>query len=350
MRVSLSLAVAALFTAIGPVRLAAQQPAAQLETVAYDVRDLLQKPQVFELGAAPGDLGLTGLPAPSNPFSECERRRLDDAQRATRLVQAVVRFVELRPTPASEQSITMVNGSRLVVRTTAAKHAEVKSLLDSFRRLIGVWVIARADLYEVDDTFHGKLKSVKHAGREEFEEQEKKLLGGGSLPSNPLFDALSKQKPVLAGDEVKIEVGVPALLLARQQTITCLPSPAQILRGDKSAQAVLTGVSFHGGTYVSSDRRFVRMRITEQATEVARIQRLKQVVDNAGGEAEYDVPLLTTTTHAQEFELPDGGTILLPVAHRSKELREKGRWWVLKLTPRIYIEEEEKLFRAQQMK
>jgi hypothetical protein len=337
MRVYRYVAGAALVVwAVAQAPLAAQQAAAPLETIAYEVRDLLQQAQVFDLGAPTASL-----------LSENERRHFDDAERATRLVQAVVKFVDLRPTASSEEAISVVNGSRLVVRTTALKHAEVKSLLNAYRQLIGVWVIARADLYEVDEAFHGKLKSAKHAGREELEEQEKNFLDGVPLPSDPLFASLSKQKPVLAGDEVKIDSGAQVLLLAQQRTITCLPGRAQILRGDKSAQAVLTGVSFHGGAHVSADRRFARMRITEKVTEVARIQRMKQVVDNAGGEAEYDVPLLTTATHTQEFEMPDGGSTLLPVAHRSKELREKGRWWVLKLTPRIYIEEEERVIREQ---
>jgi len=340
-RTLLFLAVLASFAgAVNQAPLLAQEKPAQLETVAYDVRDLLHKPELFELGGSPW-----------NAFEENLRRRRDDpATNAGRLVQAIVRYVEVRPTASSDEAITIVNGSRLMVRTTRAKHAEVKSLLDAFRRLGDLWVVAKAELYEVDDAFYGKLKAAKRLSRQDLEESETKFLAGVPQPRDPLFETLTKQKPVLAGDEIKVDSGFEATLLSRHQAITCLPNRAQIYKGDKSPQAVLTGVSFLGGMHISSDRRYVRIRLTEKAVDLQQIDRMKVTEDKAGNDVNVETPLLKETTHTQVLNIPDGGTILVAVHERPPALLDKSRWWVLSITPRIYIEEEEKLLREQQMK
>jgi hypothetical protein len=49
--------------------------------------------------------------------------------------------------------------------------------------------------------------------------------------------------------------------------------------------------------------------------------------------------------HAQDLEISDGGAVLAPVHYRPKSLQEKNRHWVLSITPRIVIEEEEQFLR-----
>ena len=54
---------------------------------------------------------------------------------------------------------------------------------------------------------------------------------------------------------------------------------------------------------------------------------------------------MTEATHAQERDLPDGGAILIPVIYRPRSTRAKDRWWVLRITARITMEEEEEQIR-----
>jgi hypothetical protein len=58
-----------------------------------------------------------------------------------------------------------------------------------------------------------------------------------------------------------------------------------------------------------------------------------------------EVAFVKESTYARVLEIPDGGTILVPVHYRSASAVANERWWVLSITPRIYIEEEEQAIR-----
>ena len=104
------------------------------------------------------------------------------------------------------------------------------------------------------------------------------------------------------------------------------------------------------GIQVSPDRRAVQVKLTEKATQLQEIQKVKVWVPNGhlqGGPKTFDaaVPLLLETTQSQVLNIPDGGTILVAVQYRPRSAQEKERWWVLTITPRIIIEEEERQIR-----
>lgn len=155
---------------------------------------------------------------------------------------------------------------------------------------------------------------------------------------------LDKQKLILAGEEVKAANGEEVAVLSRHQVVRCLASPDQTLRGDKSRQTVLEGVSFLAGIQVSADRRYVRVKLTEKAVAVEAIDKVKGW-DGRDRKMEAETPVLKESTQSQVRWIPDFDSMLVPVQYRPRAVQAKERWWVLSITPRIYILEEEQEYK-----
>jgi hypothetical protein len=236
-------------------------------------------------------------------------------------------------------TIQVLNEKRLMIRANEKMHNYANYLVDTFRSLDDMQVIVTARLYEADDAFYQKLKNMKPIS---LEEEEKLLLAGKPSPWDPLLKLLPKQKQVLRGDEIKVGDGEKAVLLSRHKVMTCLRSPEQFRKGEDGRQRVLLGFSFIGKFQISADRRFLRVKLKEEVTE---LQELKKVMASLPGVSEQklvaEIPFLSVTTHTRVLEIADGGTILVPVQVRTPDLG-KDRFWVLAITPRIWIGEEER--------
>lgn len=304
-----------------------------LYVAGYDIRPILEKPEAMQFYAK------------WNAFRDNERRRQGDSvQKTGDLVRAIVAMIDVdhdKNLPPNRVPIEILNGNRLVVRANAAKHAEVESLLNAFRRLGDLWVIANARLYEVDDAFYTKVKNAKRLSRQDLDEEETRLANGLPSKHEVLFKFLANHKIVLAGADVKVDSGFEATFLSKHRALSFRPSREQIRKGNKDRQAVLEGIAIVGGIHVSPDRRYVRIKLTEKAAEFDAIEKEKLLVDNEGKEEIAETPLLKEIVHTQTRDIPDGGSILLPVHYRPRELRDKNRWWVVVITPRIFIPEEE---------
>src|SRR5262249_11293802 len=98
---------------------------------------------------------------------------------------------------------------------------------------------------------------------------------------------------------------------------------------------------FQGKIHVSPDRRSVQVNLTEKATELQEIKQTKMPVLAGAPRVIGETPFLNVTTRAQVLEIPDGGTILVPIQVRTLDL-PKDRFWALAISPRIRIEEEER--------
>ena len=294
-----------------------------LYTAVHDIHDLVAKQE-------------TWIPVGNNNILTS-----GTAINADRIVRDIVSSIDPESwnhAIAGHGSIDMVNGTRLVIRATANRQAAIKELLWSLRRLGDIAVRLQARLYEVDDAFYAKLKNAKRIDREELEKQ----FLTGTLPKDELFELLPKQKMVLAGDDITIDSGKEIGFLSHHQIVACLVSPEQYRRGKTNLQTIPEGVSFLASVKVSSDRRYVWIQFSEKATQLEQILQEKMLADNEGTTALAEIPLVKKATHLRLLEIPDGGTILVPVNHRSKSLQEKNRWWVLSITPRIIIAEEER--------
>jgi hypothetical protein len=310
----------------GGLRLIAQEPAEKDNKPkapymhVYDIRDLVAKPSA---------VGLSG-PA---------FRKAEPAARAARIVQALSSELDRGKSNAVvRESVKIVNGTQLVVHAAAKRHAEIAELLAAFRRLADLAVSVRTQLYEVDGAFYTKLKNAKPA---DWEEEERLFLAGTPPKGDDLFKLLKNQKKIQAGEHVKVNSGEDAALLSWHQAGSCLPGPEQVRKRDRVRQTFLEGVSFFAEIVVSWDRRFVRLQFTEKAAELQQIKKVRRITFD-GTEAEAEVPFLTQGTHERVLEVPDGGSILVPVHYRPASAKEKDRWWVLGISPRIIIEAEER--------
>jgi hypothetical protein len=116
----------------------------------------------------------------------------------------------------------------------------------------------------------------------------------------------------------------------------------------------MEGVSFDGVIHVSPDRRYVRMDLAEQYTQLGEIQKVKgwwvpPAADERAGareqEMDAEIPLVSKVAHTKRIEIPDGGSILVPVHYRPASAQADKQRWVVMITPRIYIEAEERAIR-----
>jgi hypothetical protein len=297
-----------------------------LRTLSYDVRDLIVSPATWNAG---------------------QDGRRDPAQTAALLVQALVAALE----PDSRKlglgapdAIQVVNGTRLVVRATAAEHARLAELLQSMRRIADVAVIVQAQLYEVDDAFHTRLKKVK---RISLEEAERRFLHGPPQKDagDSLFKLLEKAPVVVRGEPVKADNGQEIALLSRQRAVICLPTPDAVRLAVMAApQTILEGLALRAAVTVSSDRRSVRVKLVEKSAAIQDILKVK-TQDLADNPVDAEVAFVLETTQSQVVEIPDSGSMLVAVHYRPASLRDKDRWWVLSIACRIWIDEEEREIR-----
>jgi hypothetical protein len=287
------------------------------------------------------------ISGPWNAFQQRFHRRAQQTpETASLIVQAIAANINLpgdRPAGFEQANIQILNAHQLRIRANAEMHAEIARLLAAFRRFNEITVSVISKLYEVDDPFYAKLKNAKPV---DWEEEERRIIEGKPPTGESLFKLLEKQKIILAGDEVKVDDGLVATLLSRHHVVSLLPSPEQFINREKERKAILEGVAFLAGMRVSPDRRCVRVQLTEKSTELRQVKKVKVVTDNKGTETDAEIPFLKESTHQQEFEIPDGGSHLVPVHYRPRSVQEKNRWWVLSITPRIIIEEEEQQIRA----
>jgi hypothetical protein len=292
-----------------------------LYTAVYDMENLLAKPKVLS----------AHFPA---------FRSAKPSQRGAAMVQAIYALLE-DVGVTSTATIEVRNGTRLVVHSNGAEHAMIAQLFQSFRTLGDLSVIVEAKLHEVDDAFYTKLKNAK---RIPIKESERQFLEGAAPKGESLFKMLEKQKLVLAREKFKVDDGVKVLLLSQHTAVRCLPSPEQVRRQETRRQTIVEGVAFQAGIRVSPDRRFIRVKLTERATELREIQKVK-VLTAAEKNADAEVPIVMEATHTQDLDLPDGGSMLIPVHYRPQSIRAKNRWWVLSISPRIIMEAEEREIR-----
>ena len=312
-----------------------QKAAAPAETtVEYDIRDLVE------------NLDLVFLPRTAwNTFGEDARRRnLEPAQRAALVVRMI--YESLGKFSPKEKpgtyDVQVVNATRLLIRATPAAHRDIKHLLSFTQGSGDIAVTVKTHLYEVDEAFYTRIKNA-NAKPSDWEELERK-----PVESNPMFEALDKLKPVVS-NEVKSNTSALASLLSRHQVKTFLPSGEQVRRHE-TQQVVLEGVAFLASMRVSPDRRCVRLQFAEKSTEVLQVKRGKVVTDNEGTVVSTEVPFLNEESHGREFEIADGGSILIAVHYRPAELQKQNRWCVLRINPRIDIRAEEQERRTLDLK
>lgn len=243
------------------------------------------------------------------------------------------------------EAVQLLNGTRVVVRTNARRHDAIASVLAAFSRMDDLAVIVQARLYEVDAGYYQKVKSLKRVAPEDL---EKDFLKGIPSEADAVYKLIGKQKKIHTGDEQKIPDGGHLTLISRHIAIGCLPNPDQIHRGLSRPQTILEGYGFVANVRVTPDRRFVRLMFVENATAVEEIRKTKAwpPFGPPFKESDAEIAFVKESSHSQTLELADGGSILVPLQYRPESARTGDRWWVLAITTRIIIDEEERQIRA----
>jgi hypothetical protein len=210
-------------------------------------------------------------------------------------------------------------------------------------------VILTARLFEVDKALYSKVAEQKWLSLDGWAKLEQISLDGPEKPKaeESLFERVTKEKPLRPAKEINIDDGKEATLLSLTDEVHCLPSPMQRRTGQNQPQKVNVGLVLDVQVQVTSDCRFVRLKLTEKSREVEGIDRVTVVLDPSGKEGPAEIVCVKEATVSIPRTIPDGGTLLLPVQHRPEATRKKNRWLVLELVPRIYIlEEEERAIRG----
>jgi hypothetical protein len=206
-------------------------------------------------------------------------------------------------------------------------------------------VIMTAQLYEVDEAFYKQLAGAKWRSLAELEEMERIFLQPRDKeePGPSLQELLDKQKILLGAREIKLDVNKEETLLSLTKEITCLPSPAQLRKGLNGPQKIDEGWMLRAQAQASSDRRYVRVTFIEKDTKLEGIDKVRLDFDPKAPIAE--IACVKESTLSRQRTIPDGATYFLPMQYRPADTEAKDRWLVAVITPRIYIEAEERLTR-----
>lgn len=289
--------------AVGPGR-AAPVPApaaAKLPSVTYDVADLLYRPG-----------GKSGYDS------------IDD------IIKAIVTTVDPEAWgPRSDESIEDVDGTRLEVRTTAARHTEIKTLLAALRRNLDVNVVLSAELWEIDRASLAK----------EIAPYDKRI----AIPVDDKMVAKLRKAASRATSRVSIlGNGRKGLVFARRRPFTYVADRVGGAKGKAVHGTGFQGLTLHTSVQVSPDRRFVRLRIVRRRTELAQLDRGIKVDRDTGDPYPVEVPDLVETSTTAKLTVGDSVALVLPLPPLPGPALAKGKTRVLLVRPVIRIEEEER--------
>ena len=213
-------------------------------------------------------------------------------------------------------------------------------------------VILTAQLYEVDWAFYEGIAKDKWRSQAELEELERIFLNPpqkvekGEIHVHFLLD---DQKLLLTGKEIKIELDKEGVLLSLTKEITCLPSPAQVRKGQSAPQKIDEGMVLRARVQVVPDRRVVRVTFLERISQLEGIERVPvidamgmAVRDAKGVDAVAEMAFVKEAIFSTPRNIPDGANLLLPLQYRPADAKERGRWLVARIAVRVYLEAEER--------
>jgi hypothetical protein len=279
---------------------------AKLETAVYDVSDLIYRPG-----------GKTGYDS------------IDD------VIKVVLTSVNPGGWSALDEdgdTLHELNGTKLEVRTNAARHAEIKQLLDALRGRMDVAVQVNVKLYEVERTF--------------YEKEIKPHLGAGKRLASPvpedLTERLAKRGTPLRSNQTRVANNRAAVLFSLRKAFLYAAKPADDSDPASGFATALYGVTLRTAVAVTPDRRSVCLKLTREVTDLAGIKKRTVTDPRSGEEVAVDVPELVKETTAATVQIDDGALLLMPVPSLPRASKAKDRVLLMVIEPRIYIEEEEK--------
>jgi hypothetical protein len=302
-----------------PDHIAITTPQRAAYPAVYDIRDVLQQTELL-------------LPQMQKMQdyvdAPCDLKDLQVSDNPLWLIRLIHRDAALR----NWETIKVLNGSKLAVYATPSNHERINDLLTALRRLADLAVVMHATVYEVDCDYYAKYL----APLLEQKPGKQTELPIALVPR--LAESLRQQTAVLESDELKIRPGQPTVFLSLEDTFRYRVHPGNTKdQPDPLYKEGLAGFRFGVQAEVSPDRRFLRLRISRQVTQLLHITKI--TIPDAGTGLDVEAPNLRESSAAATMQLGDGQAILMPVAYRPPGLPED-RVWVLLAQPEIFIQEE----------
>jgi hypothetical protein len=270
------------------------------KTVVYDVNDLLYKKGV------------------QNGYD-----KIDD------IVKLLLTTVEPKSWKQSGDGNRLVVLGETKLEVTASKdvHQQIEDVLTTARRQMDVVVDVRGELFEVERAYFEK--EIKPELAKQPEVKRGRLPVGEELLAELREKALDSKT-----NTTRLAPGRDGVVLSRRAAFTYRPT-------EKTVAVGYHGVVLKAGVGVSPDRRFVRLKLTQQITELVEVTQ-ETVEDPQGQETTREAPNLNERSTAVNVEVGDGGWVLVPVEYARPGDREKKTVFLALVHPRIVIAEEER--------
>jgi hypothetical protein len=215
----------------------------------------------------------------------------------------------------------------LVIHTTPAVHAEIVQILTTLRRATDLAVDVQSDVYEVDRGFYEKhFQSGVEKGRQGPGKPFAGALDGG-------LNRLRKEGTLVKSNQVRIANAKEAGCISVRKAFTYVSRPGR--KGKEEFDTAFYGFRVQAAVKVSADLRYVRLKLTQNTTDLVAIESEKD-----GGQV-VERPKLEEASSSATFEVGDGESILVPLHFLPAAAREKDRVWLLVVQPLIHIEAEE---------
>jgi hypothetical protein len=277
---------------------------------------------------------------------------LADADAVVKLIfESIPQMRELKPGTDGPQIVER-DGGKLEVRTTEKRHEEIKDLIAALERLQDLAIDLKADVIELDAAAYEKLLKALLKGKtkppvllatgEEFEEKE---------PNAAEWKALEETNKILKAGRVvqtssgRFVNGAEATVSSRKTVAAftnVIPEAVRVGGKAENPQFVKEGFSLVALPVVSADRRFVRLKLTEQSTVITGVK--KRDFGEIDGKPFVLQSLETEDLGATgSAVVADGGFLLFRLAYAPKD-----KVWVAAVKPRIFIQAEEDELRKQE--
>ena len=308
-----------------------------LFTATYEIRDLLQHTRYLHNSIPADQLGilpvffLHSFEEPAFPGYDL---KADPSKPAEWIVRQLVAFTNVdragwrNRTPAS--TIRVVNGTKLVVHTAPSVHAEIGSVLNTFRRLADLAVVMDAKLFAVD-----RADYDKHFAQSFVDPKNKsarRLIANVTKTQWNLLEALM---PIQESDPEKLRPYERTVFLTRKNVYQYQAQP-----GAANPATAFEGFSFAVRPTVSADRRCLRLEFWHEVEQLVKLTKGTKIDLKTGKELPIELPNVRKSAATGTIDIHDTQSIMLAVDYRPED-----KVWLLVAAPRIYIEEEEEQIR-----
>lgn len=238
------------------------------------------------------------------------------------------------------------DGGKLEVRATAKTHAEIRDLFDALARLQDVAIDIKADVIELDTAAYDKLAKTLPKGKakppvllatgEAFE--------GKDAPPLDEVNTILKAGRVVQTSSARFANGAEATVSARRNVVRFTNDGGPAWKPADNPLFVKEGFALVAVPVVSADRRFVRLKLTEQSTAITGVKK-RELFELEGKKVVAQSPETEDLGATGSAEVADGGTLLFRLAYAPKD-----KVWVVVVKPTIFIQAEEDELKKQEKK